>query len=51
MSQGWDVLEFVERFRGGEFNGQLGEILASLSSEQIEELQRMALLRSRAEPA
>ena len=39
MSQEWDVLEFVERFRDGEFDGQLGETLNSLSPDQIEDLQ------------
>jgi hypothetical protein len=39
MSEEWDVLEFVERFRDGEFDGQLGETLNSLSPDQIEDLQ------------
>ena len=37
--QDWDVQEFVARFRNGEFDGQLGETLDSLSPEQIEDLQ------------
>lgn len=39
MSQEWDVLEFVERFRDGEFDGHLGETLNLLSPDQIEDLQ------------
>jgi|KBSMisStaDraftv2_1062788.scaffolds.fasta_scaffold189003_1 hypothetical protein len=35
----WDVLEFVERFRNGEFDGHLAETLDSLSPEQRGELQ------------
>jgi hypothetical protein len=42
MSQEWDVLEFVERFRDGEFDGRIGEALELLSSEQIEDLRRLA---------
>jgi hypothetical protein len=34
----WDLLEFVERFKNGEFDGQLGEALGSLSPEQMEDL-------------
>jgi hypothetical protein len=45
MLQEWDALEFVERFQDGEFDGQLGETLASLSPEQIEDLQRMLLMQ------
>jgi hypothetical protein len=41
----WDVLEFVERFRNGEFDGQLGETLDSLSSEQVEDLHSVLLLQ------
>jgi len=55
MSQEWNVLEFVERFQDGEFDGQLGETLASLSPEQVEDLQRMLLMegesRTRMVPA
>jgi hypothetical protein len=29
MSEEWDVLEFVERFKNGEFDGRLGETLDS----------------------
>ena len=43
--QEWDVLEFVERFRNGEFDGQLGETLESLSQEQIEDLQGLLLMQ------
>jgi hypothetical protein len=43
--QEWDVLEFVERFRNGEFDGQLVETMESLSSEQIEELQARLLMQ------
>jgi len=34
--QGWDVLEFVERFRNCEFDTRMTETLDSLSPEQIE---------------
>jgi hypothetical protein len=43
--QEWDVREFVERFRNGEFDGQLTETLDSLSPDQIEVLQRYLLMR------
>jgi hypothetical protein len=43
--QEWDVQEFVERFRNGEFDGRLGEVLNSLSPEQIEDLQNVALIQ------
>ena len=39
----WDVLEFVQRFRNGEFDGQLGETISSLSAEQIEDIQHFLL--------
>jgi hypothetical protein len=42
--QEWDVLEFVERFRNGEFDGQLGEIIESLSPQQIEDLHGYLLM-------
>jgi hypothetical protein len=42
MSQEWDVQEFVERFRDGEFDGQLGETLDLLTAEQVEDLRRLA---------
>jgi hypothetical protein len=45
MSQEWDVLDFVERFRDGDFEGQLGETLGSLSPEQIDELQRVLVMQ------
>jgi hypothetical protein len=45
MSQEWDVLEFVERFRDGDFDGQLGETLESLTPEQVEDLQRLLLMQ------
>ena len=35
----WDLLEFVERFRKGEFDGHLEETFDSLSPEQRAELQ------------
>jgi hypothetical protein len=41
--QQWDVLEFVQRLRNGEFDDQLGETLDLLTSEQIEDLQRLLL--------
>jgi hypothetical protein len=41
--QQWDVLEFVQRLRNGEFDDQLGETLDLLSSDQIEDLQRLLL--------
>ena len=41
--QEWDVLEFVERFRNGEFDGQWDEALNSLSPEQIEDLNNFLL--------
>jgi hypothetical protein len=41
--QAWDVLEFVERFRNGEYDGQWGETLDSLSPEQIEDLHRLLM--------
>ena len=43
--QEWDVLEFVERFRNGEFDARLAETLDSLSAEQIEDLQSFLLMR------
>ena len=36
--QEWDVREFVERFRNGDFDGQLHETLNALSPEQLEDL-------------
>ena len=44
-NQEWDVLGFVERFRGGEFDGHLREALDSLSLDQIEELQSFLLVQ------
>jgi hypothetical protein len=41
--QQWDVLEFVQRLRNGEFDDQLGETLDLLTSDQIEDLQRLLL--------
>lgn len=41
--QVWDVLEFVERFRNGEYDGQLGETLDSLSPGQIEDLHSLLM--------
>jgi hypothetical protein len=43
--QEWDVLEFFERFRNGEFDGHLREALDSLSSDQIEDLESLLLVR------
>lgn len=43
--QEWDVLEFVERFRNGEFDGQWNEALNSLSPEQIEDLNAFLVMR------
>ena len=44
--QEWDVLEFVDRFRNGEFDGQWYEALNSLSPEQIEDLNHFLLMPS-----
>jgi hypothetical protein len=41
--QEWDVQEFVERFRHGEFDGHLRDALDSLSPDQIEDLQGFLL--------
>ena len=41
----WDLLEFVERFKNGEFDGQLGEALDSLSPEQMEDLNSFLLMQ------
>jgi len=41
----WDVLEFVQRFRNGEFDARLAETLDSLSPEQIEDLESFLLLQ------
>ena len=43
--QEWDVLEFVEHFKNGEFDGQLGETLDSLSPDQIEDLHSLLLMQ------
>jgi len=43
--QEWDVLEFVERFTNGEFDGQWEKALNSLSPEQIEDLNDFLLMR------
>ena len=40
-----DLLEFVERFKNGEFDGQLGEALDSLSPEQMEDLNTFLLMQ------
>lgn len=42
--QEWDVFEFVECFRNGEFDGHLGETLDSLSEEQIEDLRNLLVM-------
>ena len=41
----WDLLEFVERFKKGEFDGRLGEALDSLSPEQMEDLNSFLLMQ------
>ena len=41
----WDVAEFFERLRHGEFDGRLREALDSLSPDQTEELQSYLLLQ------
>ena len=38
--QAWDVLEFIERFRTGDFEGRLEEALESLTPEQRKDLLR-----------
>ena len=43
--QEWDVLEFVERFRNGEFDTRLAETLDSLSREQIEDLESLLVMQ------
>jgi hypothetical protein len=43
-NQKWDVPEFLERFRDGEFDAHLDEILQSLSPDQLEELQSLLLV-------
>jgi len=40
----WDATEFVERFREGEFDGHLDDTLATLSPDQLEELQSLLLI-------
>ena len=40
----WDLLEFVERFKNGEFDGQLSKALDSLSPEQMEDLNSFLLI-------
>jgi hypothetical protein len=42
--QEWDAMEFFQRFQNGEFDGQLGEALDSLSPEQMEELKHYLLV-------
>jgi len=41
----WDALEFVERFRNGEFDARMAETLHSLSPEQIEDLESFLLMQ------
>jgi len=41
----WDVLEFMERFKEGKFDGHLSETLDSLSPDQIEDLHGLLLLQ------
>jgi len=41
----WDLLEFVERFKNGEFDGQLSKALDSLSPEQMEDLNSFLLMQ------
>jgi hypothetical protein len=43
--QEWDVLEFMERFREGQFDGNLSETLDSLSPDQIEDLHSLILMQ------
>jgi hypothetical protein len=43
--QEWDVLEFMERFREGQFDGNLSETLDSLSPDQIEDLHSLLLMQ------
>ena len=45
MSQEWDVLEFIERFRNGDFDGHLAETFDSLTPEQVDDLQRLLLMQ------
>ena len=42
--QEWDVLEFFEHFRNGEFDGHLSETIDSLSPEQMEDLDSLLLM-------
>ena len=44
-NQQWDVLEFLKRFRDGEFDDELGETLDVLTSEQFEEFRRLLLMQ------
>jgi len=39
MSEDWDVLEFVTRFKDGEPDGQPGEASDQLSPEQLRDLE------------
>jgi len=42
--QEWDVLEFMERFGEGQFDGNLSETVDSLSLDQIEDLHSLLLM-------
>jgi hypothetical protein len=41
--QEWDVQDFFQRFRDGEFDGRLTETLGSLSQEQLTEVERFMI--------
>jgi len=43
MPQDWDALEFVRRFRDGEFDGHWLEAINQLSPEQFRDLERFLL--------
>jgi len=43
--QEWDALEFVQRFKNGEFDGQWSETFDSLSPDQIEDLHSLLLMQ------
>ena len=43
MAQDWDALEFVRRFRDGEFDGHWLEAINQLSPEQFRDLERFLL--------
>ena len=43
--QEWDVLDFMERFKEGQFDGNLSETLDSLSPDQIDDLHILLLMQ------